>query len=184
MRRLLLSLVMVLVWFLVANSTCDRAKRQEPLTDSYHLARFHLMECQDMGAGDLDPDGMNEAMRLSEEIERALAKDKKSSVRASMVQLQESVALLLERMREWDADEDGLSNYAEFMLYGTSWSNEDSDGDGYLDGNEILRYDTDPLDYCGVPVNTPTERPVKHRCPALEEQRHDIENEEGAVKNQ
>jgi len=32
------------------------------------------------------------------------------------------------------------------MLYGTSWSDPDTDGDGYLDGTEVLVSETDPLD--------------------------------------
>lgn len=37
-----------------------------------------------------------------------------------------------------DTDEDGLSNRDE-LLFGTDPNNPDSDGDGYLDGNEIKR---------------------------------------------
>lgn len=47
---------------------------------------------------------------------------------------------------ECDIDEDGLSNYQEYIL-GTNPYNNDSDGDDLKDGDEINIYDTDPLKY-------------------------------------
>ncbi len=120
-----------------------------------------------MGAGSLDPDTIEEAMRLSEDIEEMLAEGSWFRADEAIAQLEQIVALLLTKMKDRDPDGDGLSNYAEFMLYGTSWSDPDSDGDGYLDGSEIFRYETDPLDYCGVPIDVPPETVARRSCPAL-----------------
>ena len=45
---------------------------------------------------------------------------------------------------EYDNDQDGLSNYEEYIL-GTDPLRADSDFDGLSDGNEVNVYDTDPL---------------------------------------
>lgn len=46
-------------------------------------------------------------------------------------------------LRQKDSDEDGLSDYDELYLYGTSPYIQDSDSDGYSDFNEIAK-GTDP----------------------------------------
>ena len=86
-------------------------------------------------------------------------------------QLDQTLGTLLDELKSWDPDEDGLSNYAEYMLYGTSWAEADTDGDGYLDGSEVLRFETDPLDECSVPIGVPAETAVQRKCPALEKLR-------------
>lgn len=141
------------------------------MIQSHRLARYHLAGCRDMGAGRLDPESLEKAVRLADDIDEMLARDKCYRAVKAISRLQDMVAELLEKMKGWDADGDGLSNYAEFMLYGTSWDSRDSDGDGYLDGTEILLYETDPLDHCAVPVEVPLEAPMQRRCPALEELR-------------
>jgi hypothetical protein len=170
-KRILLLGSVALLWLVFANSTCDTQRGHGEVTKSYQLARFQLTECQDMGAGRLEPVRIAEAVRLSEEIEEMLARENWSRASKTIPHLQESVNLLLDRLKDWDPDGDGLSNYAEFMLHGTSWTDSDSDGDGYLDGSEILRFQTDPLDYCGVPTGVAPERPVQQPCPALEKPR-------------
>jgi len=44
-----------------------------------------------------------------------------------------------------DSDDDGLYNYEEIIIYNTDPLNPDSDGDGLMDGIEISIYGTDPL---------------------------------------
>ena len=44
-----------------------------------------------------------------------------------------------------DPDEDDLENLQEYQE-GTNPNNPDTDGDGWLDGEEVLTYNTDPLD--------------------------------------
>jgi hypothetical protein len=44
-----------------------------------------------------------------------------------------------------DSDSDGISDYLEKVKYGTDPTNQDTDGDGYLDGEEIAA-GTNPLD--------------------------------------
>lgn len=44
-----------------------------------------------------------------------------------------------------DPDLDGLGTGEEYLL-GTAWQNPDSDGDGFLDGVEVLELGTDPTD--------------------------------------
>ena len=160
-----------LSWLLLASVTCHTRGRREGLINSYRLVRFNLLECRDMGAGRLDPDSLEKAMSLNDEIQEALDREHWSRAERAIAQLHGTVDLLVERMKGWDADGDGLSNYAEFMLYGTSWSTGDSDGDGFFDGSEILLYETNPLDWCAVPRDVPVETPVQRRCPALEELR-------------
>jgi hypothetical protein len=124
-----------------------------------------------MGADSLDPVSLKEAMRLSEEIGEMLDKENWTQASVAIAQLEQTVGLLLDQMKSWDPDEDGLSNYAEYIMYGTSWAEGDTDGDGYFDGSEILLYQTDPLDHCGVPIGLPLETAVQRYCPALEKLR-------------
>jgi hypothetical protein len=170
-QRLLRLISLVLLWLVVANGTCDMKRRQGELIDSYQVARYELTECQDMGGDRLDPDSLEEALRLSEDIEEMLTRKNWSRASKTIPELQRVVALLLDRLKAWDPDGDGLSNYAEFMLHGTLWADSDSDGDGYLDGSEILHHRTDPLDYCGVPIGEVPETVVVQPCPALEKLR-------------
>jgi hypothetical protein len=121
-----------------------------------------------MGAGELDPEQMERANRLSAEAEAMVATERWGAAKGSLSRLEETLAPLLERLKAWDPDGDGLSTYAEFMLYGTSWSDPETDGDGYLDGTEVLVYETDPLDPCAVPVGIEPERARTRPCPALE----------------
>ncbi|MGD8370908.1 MAG: hypothetical protein PVG64_01715 [Syntrophobacterales bacterium] len=170
-QKIYMAVSLLLLWLVVANATCDTSHtslRQEDLVNSYQLARFHLEECEDMGVARLEPDMLYETVRLSDDIEEMIARGSWSQADKALVQMEQNVALMLERLKEWDPDQDGLSNYAELMLYGTSWSDSDSDGDGYFDGSEVLLYETDPLDHCGVPQNVPVEAPVQRRCQALE----------------
>lgn len=160
-----------LLWLVLANATCDSRRGQEDLAYSYEVVRFHLSECRDMGADSLDPVSLKEAMRLSEEIDGMLDEGNWTQASEAIAQLEQTVGLLLDQMKSWDPDEDGLSNYAEYMLYGTSWAEGDTDGDGYFDGSEILRYQTDPLDHCGVPLGIPLETAIQRDCPALEKLR-------------
>ena len=44
-----------------------------------------------------------------------------------------------------DTDNDGLSDYGEFHIYGTNLSTSDTDGDFLNDGQEVLIHLTDPL---------------------------------------
>jgi PKD repeat protein len=46
--------------------------------------------------------------------------------------------------QDTDTDDDGLSDSDEVNIYGTDPNNEDSDNDGLKDGDEINIYDTDP----------------------------------------
>ena len=170
-EKILMVAGLLLLWLLVANATCDTSHtslRQEDLVNSYQLARFHLEECEDMGAGGLEPDIFDETVRLSNDIEEMIAGGSWSQADKALVRMEQNVARMLERLKEWDPDLDGLSNYAELMLYGTSWRDSDSDGDGYFDGSEVLLYETDPLDHCGFPQNVPVEAPVQRRCEAME----------------
>jgi hypothetical protein len=159
---------LVFAWLFLANATCESSRQGEELKASYRVARFRLVECQDMGAEMLEPGRVEQGFHRVDEIEDALDRRQWSRAQEAIVQLEGIVDLLSHRMKVWDKDKDGLSNYAEFVLYGTSWNSVDSDGDGYLDGSEIFRYQTDPLDHCAVPVNVPSETRVKRRCPAVE----------------
>jgi hypothetical protein len=42
-------------------------------------------------------------------------------------------------LKQIDTDNDGLSDYEEIYVYGTDPENADTDGDGYLDGAEVLQ---------------------------------------------
>jgi hypothetical protein len=57
---------------------------------------------------------------------------------------------------EEDADGDGLSNYDEVHLYGTDPSAADTDGDGVSDYDELFVDGTDPL--VPNPINPPPRR--------------------------
>jgi hypothetical protein len=163
---LVLAAACVLV--ILAGTTCTLPQRRKALVDSYHLARFRLEQCRKMGANELDPERMESATRLSTETEATLTAEHWFSAGRHLDKLEEILAVLMARLKEWDPDGDGLSTYAEFMLYGTSWSDPDTDGDGYLDGSEVLVYGTDPLDPCSVPIGIQPERPRTQPCPALE----------------
>ena len=167
-QKTLILLGLPLLWLVLANATCHNRRGQEDLVNSYEVVRFHLSECRNMGADSLDPVGLEEAMRLSEEVGGMLDKGNWTRASEAIAQLEQTVGFLLEQMKSWDPDEDGLSNYAEYMLYGTSWAEGDTDGDGYFDGSEILHFETDPLDHCGVPIGFPLETTVQRDCPALE----------------
>ncbi|MCG6915937.1 MAG: hypothetical protein LJE89_00185 [Deltaproteobacteria bacterium] len=167
----LLLLGLPLLWLVLANATCQSRRGQEDLLNSYEMVRFHLSECRDMGAESLDPVSLEQAVHDSEEIGAMLDKGNWTEASEAMAQLEQTVGLLLDQLKSWDPDEDGLSNYAEYMLYGTSWAESDTDGDGYFDGSEILHFETDPLDYCGVPIGLPPETAVQRYCPALEKMR-------------
>jgi len=170
-QRIFMLLGLPLLWLVLANATCESRRSQEDLVNSYEVARFHLSECRDMGADSLDPVSLEQAMRLTEEIGAMLDKGNWTQASEDIAQLEQTVGLLLDQLKSWDPDEDGLSNYAEYMMYGTSWSESDTDGDGYFDGSEILHYETDPLDHCGVPIGLPLETEVRRYCPALEKMR-------------
>jgi PKD repeat protein len=43
-----------------------------------------------------------------------------------------------------DADEDGLKDYEELIIYETNWQESDTDSDGLTDGDEVNTYGTDP----------------------------------------
>ena len=167
-QKTLILLGLPLLWLVLANATCHNRKGDEDLVNSYKVVRFRLSECRNMGAESLDPVSLEEAMRLSEEVDGMLDKGNLTQASEALAQLEQTVGFLLEQMKSWDPDEDGLSNYAEYMLYGTSWAEGDTDGDGYFDGSEILHFETDPLDHCGVPIGFPLETTVQRDCPALE----------------
>lgn len=167
-QKTLILLGLPLLWLVLANATCHNRRGQEDLVNSYEVVRFHLSECRNMGADSFDPVGLEEAMRLSEEVGGMLDKGNWTRASEAIAQLEQTVGFLLEQMKSWDPDEDGLSNYAEYMLYGTSWAEGDTDGDGYFDGSEILHFETDPLDHCGVPIGFPLETTVQRDCPPLE----------------
>ena len=50
-----------------------------------------------------------------------------------------------EGFNESDQDNDGLSDWDEFHIYGTKVDDSDSDGDGIQDGREIQEFGSDPL---------------------------------------
>jgi len=165
-QRVVLAATCILV--LLVGTTCTLPQRQKALVDSYRLARFRLEQCRRMGASELDPERMELATRLSTETEAMVAAERWFLAGRHLTSLEDILAVLMARLKEWDPDGDGLSTYAEFMLYGTSWSNPDTDGDGYLDGSEVLVYGTDPLDPCAVPIGAQPERASTQPCPALD----------------
>ncbi len=170
-KQILMLLSLATLWLAVANSTCDTRERQEEVINSYELARFQLRESRYMGADHLDPGRFEEAVQLSEDLDGMLTKGKWLQASKTIPHLQQTLDMLVERLKEWDPDADGLSNYAEFMLHGTSWSDSDSDGDGYFDGSEVFRYRTDPLDHCGMPIGVAPETSTRQPCPAVEKLR-------------
>lgn len=170
-HRVLKSLGLALLWLVVANATCSTTRDQANQLNSYQLARFHLDECQAMGAVSLDPESVAAAMRLNEDVEKMLESGNWSEASESIELMEQIVTLLLDGLKNWDPDGDDLSNYAEFMLYGTSWSEADSDGDGYFDGSEVLLYQTDPLDHCAIPIDEPIETMIQRGCSLLERPR-------------
>jgi len=171
-QKKLLLVGLLLLWVVLANASCHNRKvGQEDLLNSYGVMRFRLSECRNMGADSLDPAGLEEAERLSNEIGGMLGTGNWTQASKALPQLEQALGFLLDQMKSWDPDEDGLSNYAEYMLYGTSWAEADTDGDGYFDGSEILHFETDPLDHCGVPIGFPLDTEVQSSCPALEKLR-------------
>jgi len=168
MQLRLLRPLVVAVSLVVAMTTCTLPETRKNITDSYRLARFRLEQCRRMGAGELDRQRMEWADHLSAETQAMVAAERWRGAQESLTQLEETLARLMERLKAWDPDGDGLSTYAEFMLYGTSWSDADTDGDGYLDGTEVLVYETDPLDPCAFPVGVQPEQARTRPCPSLE----------------
>jgi hypothetical protein len=164
----LLGLVVAVVSLAVANTTCTLPETRKTITSSYRLARFRLEQCRRMGADELEREQMEFADRLSAETEAMVAAERWRAAKGSLTRLEETLARLLDRLKTWDPDGDGLSTYAEFVLYGTSWSDPDTDGDGYLDGTEVLVYETDPLDPCAVPIGVQPEKARTRPCPVLE----------------
>jgi len=65
-QRILTLAGLALLWLVVANATCDTDRNRADLLSSYQLAQFHLNECQTMGAESLNPEGVTNAMRLSD----------------------------------------------------------------------------------------------------------------------
>ena len=49
----------------------------------------------------------------------------------------EEELILMTNTQKYDTDSDGLSDYDEAKIYGTDPVDSDSDGDGYIDGEEI-----------------------------------------------
>jgi len=156
------------VSLVVTTTTCTLPETRKTITNSYRLARFRLEQCRRMGARELDHEQIEFADRLSAETEAMVAAERWTAAKGSLTHLEETLARLLDRLKTWDPDGDGLSTYAEFMLYGTSWSDPDTDGDGYLDGTEVLVYETDPLDPCAFPVGVQPEKARTRPCPSLE----------------
>ncbi|HVO84848.1 MAG TPA: thrombospondin type 3 repeat-containing protein [Syntrophobacteria bacterium] len=168
MQLRLFGLLIVAASFVVTTTTCTLPETRKNLANSYRLARFRLEQCRRMGASELDREQMELAERLSAETEMMIAAERWRAAQGPLTHLEETVARLLDRLKTWDPDGDGLSTYAEFMLYGTSWSDPDTDGDGYLDGTEVLIYGTDPLDPCAFPVGVQPEKARTRACPSLE----------------
>lgn len=93
---------------------------------------------------------------LKQEQERLAAMGlEKNPSQLSYVEIMEQEDFNLadeETLKQQDTDNDGLSDYEEIYIYGTSAFLEDSDGDGLSDSQEI-KAGTDPLcaegDICG-----------------------------------
>lgn len=170
-QRKLILLGLPLILLFLVNATCHKRRGYDDLLNSYEMVRFRLSEYRNMGGYSFDPLGLEKAEGLSEEVGGMLDRGNWRKASETIAQLEQTLEFLLEQMKSWDPDEDGLSNYAEYMLYGTSWEEDDTDGDGYFDGSEILYFETDPLDYCGVPIGFPVETAVRRHCPALEKLR-------------
>ena len=168
MQLRLLRLVVAVVSLVIAMTTCTLPETRKTITNSYRLARYRLEQCHRMGADELDREQTELADRLNAETEGMVATERWSAAKETLSHLEETLTGLLDRLKTWDPDGDGLSTYAEFMLYGTSWSDSDTDGDGYLDGTEVLGYETDPLDPCAFPVGVQPEKARTRPCPSLE----------------
>jgi Bacterial TSP3 repeat len=164
----LLKLFAAVISLALTTTTCTLPETRKTITNSYRLARFRLEQCHRMGADEIERERMELADRLSAETEAMVAAERWRAAQGSLTHLEETLARLLERSKTWDPDGDGLSTYAEFVLYGTSWSDPDTDGDGYLDGTEVLVYETDPLDPCAVPIGVQPEKARTRPCPCLE----------------
>jgi hypothetical protein len=164
----LLRLLVAVGLLVVATTTCTLPETRKSITNSYRLARFRLEQCRRMGADELDREQLELADRLSGETQAMVAAGRWRVATGPLARLEETLARLLDRLKTWDPDGDGLSTYAEFMLYDTSWSDPDTDGDGYLDGTEVLVYETDPLDPCAFPVGVQPEKARTRPCPSLE----------------
>ncbi|MBP1725101.1 MAG: outer membrane protein OmpA [Deltaproteobacteria bacterium] len=168
MQLRLLGLVVAVISLALAMMACTLPETRKTITNSYRLARFRLEQCHRMGAKELEREQMELADRLSTETEALVAAERWRAGQGSLTHLEETLTRLLERLKTWDPDGDGLSTYAEFVLYGTSWSDPDTDGDGYLDGTEVLVYETDPLDPCAVPIGVEPGKARTRLCPCLE----------------
>lgn len=168
MQLRLLGLVVAVISLALAMMACTLPETRKTITNSYRLARFRLEQCHRMGATELDHEQLEFADRLSEETEVMVAAERWRAAKEPLTRLEETLARLLDRLKAWDPDGDALSTYAEFTLYGTSWSDPDTDGDGYFDGTEVLVYETDPLDPCAFPVGVQPEKLRTRPCPSLE----------------
>jgi hypothetical protein len=168
MRLRPLRVVVAVLLLVGATTTCTLPETRRTVTNSYRLARFRLEQCRRMGADELDREQLEFADRLNAETGAMVAGERWGAATGPLARLEDTVARLLDRLKTWDPDGDGLSTYAEFMLYDTDWSNPDTDGDGYLDGTEVLVYETDPLDPCAFPVGVQPEKARTRPCPSLE----------------
>jgi len=49
-----------------------------------------------------------------------------------------TIEVAIDEIKSEDIDNDGLSNELEIIIYGTDPNNSDTDGDGYIDGEEVV----------------------------------------------
>jgi hypothetical protein len=124
-------------WVDDTESSTQLTAQLPPLTPGQHLLSLRVMDADGMQSNDqiqvtIQPDSDCDSM--SDEFEAAYGLDPGDVQDAA-----------------WDTDEDGLRNFEE-AWYGTSPDADDTDGDGYLDGDEVLQ-GSDPTD--------PTETPVR-----------------------